>query len=303
MGTVVQSDSAGQLTVIIETEDISAPSFVLKDPKGSSELFGGKSHQMTPMAKFANALSQIHSPEQLRDIRLDDGECLVDQNISKEDLGNATTALKDLRHVFHEIQSLPKNPAVQQTSDNIQSALTQVERTLTQTQSGTRVSGASWDFFTWVADRFKDIAYWTVKKLSDGWKFIVQLGKDLYHFALDTLVQVGKAIYTIFEYIGAGLKKLVKWVGFLFQWNDILDTQAIVVNLANLGFLWGLDGLQSIDDKARAYIADLRAKARDLDPTRLPKELEKAEAGKGAAEAEKDKGDKKTAEAMNSHWC
>jgi hypothetical protein len=268
-GTLVKTDNAGALTVIIETNDISAPKLTIQG-HASSTLLNGVMYQIDHLAKLNNALAGVKNGAELRKVVLQGGEPLVDPNQSDADLDDALKALKDLKTIADEL------PATQAKS---------LASTAITSMSTVSASTTDWGYFQWVGARIKEAAQWTIQKIKEGWAFVVTIGGKIFNFLLDTITQVGKAIWKVLETIGASLKKLVKFIGFLFEWDDIIKTHNVLVNFTNCGILWGLESMDYLKDQAQTFMEEMKAKAKSFDPAKASNAIGDAKIGKDSAKA------------------
>jgi hypothetical protein len=70
-----------------------------------------------------------------------------------------------------------------------------------------------------------------VQVVDDVYHFFIQLGDTLYHLTLDCVHAVVQAAEFVFNKIKTFFEDLIKWLGFLFQWSDILRTHNVLKNL------------------------------------------------------------------------
>ncbi len=103
-------------------------------------------------------------------------------------------------------------------------------------------------------------------------RFFIEVGEDLVNFVIDLGNRIVKLVITVAEEIyravswllkellNIDLDQLIEWLGFLFNWNDILYTHTFMRSMAELSyqqFLMGMDKLKELTDEAfskvRAY--------------------------------------------------
>lgn len=91
---------------------------------------------------------------------------------------------------------------------------------------GDIVAGLEW---------FYDKAVCFFVKVVDGaYHFFVHLGEAIYHFVIDCIYAVGHAIEFVFKKIAVFFDDLVRWLGFIFDWDDILRTHRVIKNIMKL---------------------------------------------------------------------
>ncbi|HEX3076490.1 MAG TPA: hypothetical protein VHQ24_06480 [Lachnospiraceae bacterium] len=64
-------------------------------------------------------------------------------------------------------------------------------------------------------------------------EFAVKIGDKIFTFVVETVEHVMSLINFIFQNIKVTFEKLKNWLGFIFDWKDIILTKKIIVNLTN----------------------------------------------------------------------
>ena len=80
-----------------------------------------------------------------------------------------------------------------------------------------------------------------VIKGEEVWALIVKFMKKTYQIILKTVTHTTQAASKVFEYMKVGIGMLIEWVGFLFNWRDIVATENVFVNLTTSGLLWSVN--------------------------------------------------------------
>lgn len=118
----------------------------------------------------------------------------------------------------------------------------------------------------------------------DVWKFIVKIGEGIFEIALTTITSIAKGITWVFKKIGAFVKDIIEFLGFLFNWGDILDTTDSLVAGFNATLDHGKTMLDSAEDTVHKWLEDLRTTLKK----QLPK-LQENDYTKDLKNAELDK--------------
>ncbi|MBL8235844.1 MAG: hypothetical protein JNM66_00390 [Bryobacterales bacterium] len=87
------------------------------------------------------------------------------------------------------------------------------------------------DAWAWLKHAFEDVEKYFVQVVDDVYHFFLQIGEALYHFVLDTVTAIAHAIEFVFNKIAVFFEDLVKWLGFIFSWNDILRTHRVLKSM------------------------------------------------------------------------
>jgi hypothetical protein len=72
-----------------------------------------------------------------------------------------------------------------------------------------------------------------IQAAGESIEFIINLGDRVVKLTLDTVEQVLKAIDWLFQTIYVLLLDFLRWLGLLFNWDDILTTQRVFANVTN----------------------------------------------------------------------
>ncbi|KAI8663940.1 hypothetical protein NCS55_00900600 [Fusarium keratoplasticum] len=97
-----------------------------------------------------------------------------------------------------------------------------------------------WGFFSWCYEKPKQATSWILQKIGNALSLVIEIAGTVYKFILDG-VEVGKAMSWVFEKITVGVQRLIDFVGFIFQWGDILDTSDSIVASINAGLGYAQD--------------------------------------------------------------
>ncbi|HEX8688485.1 MAG TPA: hypothetical protein VF654_18370, partial [Pyrinomonadaceae bacterium] len=87
------------------------------------------------------------------------------------------------------------------------------------------------DIFRWIEHALDDVLNFVVKVSEGVAHFFVQIGEQWYHFLLRCIDDVAHGIQFVLNKIGAAFEKLVRWLGFIFNWDDILRTHRVLKNI------------------------------------------------------------------------
>lgn len=73
-----------------------------------------------------------------------------------------------------------------------------------------------------------------------------------------TVDQVGKVLSVIFSKILELGEKLIQWLGFLFNWDDISATKDSIVNMVQDALDEGPNALESLKEKSTKFFESLK---------------------------------------------
>lgn len=269
----VEANEAGVLTIIVRADDLSTAQYrITKSASSAVEILGG-SVLINPMNAVSEKLGTLDSGSKLKDLKDEDGSPVVDA--SKTDDKSMNDAASSIQELQKAMKELPADAPAKNAT---------VEEKLA-TSDGKATQRSMWDFWPWLSNKIASATSWTIDKLEKGFKFVLKLAKGAWEFIVDTATKAYKALTKVFEAIGAGIKKLLKAIGDFFAWGDIIDTKNVLVNVVNLGMLWGHGQLDTLKQKTSQFFEDKKKLVANLDPKRLPPELQSAKVGKKTAES------------------
>jgi hypothetical protein len=87
----------------------------------------------------------------------------------------------------------------------------------------------------------------------------MKIGNEVYHFALRTVSTIIKAITWVFKKLGVLIKDIVDFFGYLFQWNDILETAEGIFAGFNAALAYGELLLDQSEFDVDSWLENLRA--------------------------------------------
>ncbi len=106
-----------------------------------------------------------------------------------------------------------------------------------------------------------------IQTAGDVVEFVIDLGERVVKFALKVVAQVLSAISWILkETLGIDLDKWLQWLGLLFNWENIIVTHRVGVNLVNQYFNFVEAKIGDAEHAVSNFFEDLKGKARTLEP-------------------------------------
>lgn len=244
----VQADATGALSVVQETDSLAAVTFTVSHPAASTVT-------VNPMLAPLSTIGGVQSTSALTAITVtdEDGNTkpLVPSGASPEDLATTVQAFGQLAHVATQV---PQDGSPQTGSSG---------------PPTTRLAGAAsddiWDaievaagdVLRWVTDEARSTSNVFCALGEDIWSCFVTIEETAYRFELRTAAAVMQAAQFLIARIGAAFEDLVKWLGFIFAWQDILRTHAALKNIVKQCLTQAADDLGSISDAIGVAFSDI----------------------------------------------
>ncbi|KAL2022076.1 hypothetical protein VTK56DRAFT_6120 [Thermocarpiscus australiensis] len=247
-GDWYQTGFDGSLTVFSESRDV--PSTLVR-------VAGFKSHagvempisvdgSSDPAEKLVSKLRDIKTGQDLLNAKTQTGDYLVPQgSISTADAGKAVDALHTLMDHLDE-----KKAAM--ALDVQKSGVIRAQRDVFG------ILDDVWEAFNYVEEKVEEAADWVVQRVDDAIRLSVTLFGEVYEFVTKTIDSVKKAISWVLAKVKIGIKKIIDFAGFLFNWVDILQTSDNFAALFNAGLAFCQDKLASLNRDTKAWIETLR---------------------------------------------
>ncbi|RDX49441.1 hypothetical protein OH76DRAFT_1556378 [Lentinus brumalis] len=288
-GTPVETDMTGDITLIHSVSSLSSAVFTLKDVSLDKPVLG-KAWIVNPAENAQKVMDSITSGDDLKNVTLANSGKLIDPSkVSKPgDLDNAAKAVAQLSA---SLSQMPKDGS-ERVDTFTASVLTGYSTAVaTPLASGDDTDWGFWHFVTGVWD---DIESFFV----DAFHFVITIAGKVFRFALKGLSYVWKAIHWLLQdVLHIPIDKLIEWLGFLFEWDDIKETHRMIVAMTNAAIDCAVDKVHDFRTVVDGWFdkADDMIKALDTIPP------EARDRSLGAQESDKEvNGDEKYAKLHSS---
>ncbi|KAL3422840.1 Vegetative incompatibility protein HET-E-1-like protein 20 [Phlyctema vagabunda] len=254
------TDDQGTLNFVIPTESIASQVLSLEGIKGSDgkELLT-KIKTIDPtqrcMEKLGAKLDELDNVDKLRTATTQSGNPLFSMEAmpSNEDLRDGLKSLKQLHSVYSSLPSdgsrivepnAKSKPASNFVSDSIAtSACVRTSFIAPQSSAILPATGSivgsieDWlmDKWHWITENAEKVGKWFVDTSGRVWKFVCEIAGEAFEFVLDCVEKIGEALTWVWDKIKVGIEKLIEFIGFIFDWDDILKTKDTVSALITAG--------------------------------------------------------------------
>jgi hypothetical protein len=260
-GVAVQTttDSTGVLTIVQETQAVSGVSYQLQLPAT------GDTVEVNPLTNALTRLSGIHVASDLDKVIVPNGDGtqrkLLPDSVTGDQKTAVASSVQQLVAIAGNLQanaSAASAPASTDAWSVVFGAGTATYTTGTGTLDVTSaIDVAAGDVFNWVKTAYEDASQLVVQVADGAYQFFLQIGEDAFHFVLDCVSSVTHAVELVFNKIGVFFDDLVSWLGFVFEWDDIVRTQKVLVNLFTCYVSSLSGGLDSVKTLLQTDIAQV----------------------------------------------
>ncbi|KAH7353145.1 hypothetical protein BKA66DRAFT_598166 [Pyrenochaeta sp. MPI-SDFR-AT-0127] len=261
----VKSDANGIVTVVQETNTLAGVKLTaaVSGPNPASIA-------IDPLANATTKLLSIRTGDDLSSLTSTAANG-SQKPLIPSDVDNATRSAvaQSLVQLMQVKQSLStKNPATSSQSDTVAAGATASNPGTAAIPNGpitgtSRVSLvkaltdsfklAAEDFFNFFKRVCHQVSDFVVHFANDAWHFVVQIGNAIYHTILDTVTAVVNAVEFLFNKLKVAFEDLVRWLGFLFSWDDIKRTHSVLKHVLKTQSQYFIDSIDSLEANVEAF--------------------------------------------------
>ncbi|GAA3618076.1 hypothetical protein [Flavivirga jejuensis] len=125
---------------------------------------------------------------------------------------------------------------------------------------GHAIAATAGDVFRWVKDALNDVKNFFVQVIDGVANFFITIGEVLYTFVLDCFHTIASAIEFVFNKIKVFIEDLIKWIGFLFKWNDIIRTHDVLKNVFKRGIENSVNQIDVLKENTNLIFDNLQSR-------------------------------------------
>lgn len=113
------------------------------------------------------------------------------------------------------------------------------------------------DIFNFLKDSAEKVYNIAIHYVEEAWNFILDIGGKIYSFVIDCADKLVGCIQAVFNYIKVGIEKIVDFLKFMFDWDDVLKTKDVSKKLFNLGLDKLGESANGIKDTVQDFIDEI----------------------------------------------
>ncbi|KAJ5735452.1 uncharacterized protein N7483_000577 [Penicillium malachiteum] len=254
----IESDGTGSDTIIQETNALPSVCFKL--------ISGNQTLKVDPQSKIAKKLSNIKSGRDL-DVQIPDSngkmKLLVPGDVSKDNRDEVAKCIPKLMEVrsslptYGSLDTKVLTNTTRSTGDVKIFRVTKISTGQLKFCEG-HEAHAILNLFQFLKNVWDDVqGFWT-DVVDNVTRFIARIGDMIYTAILDTVEAVSSAIEFLFTQIKVFFEDLVAWLGFIFNWDDIVRTHRVIKNIAKQYTRNAVDQLDTLRGSLENGFKDLR---------------------------------------------
>ncbi|HSR68101.1 MAG TPA: hypothetical protein VLU25_09170 [Acidobacteriota bacterium] len=282
----VTPDVQGGITVIQRADNIQTPLLYVEADFLPSKL------SVNPAQKIFKGLSAVRSGADLKKAKDRNGNPLLGKSFDDQTLDQSAKALSRLSDMGSQLVPAgvgyrPGQPVPADALDSGYAWSVQFDaqgRPGYKAGQGVRISGQTrgkahfGDFLESLAQGLKRVGEVAFQVLVEGGKKLLQVvfevaGK-IFEFVLQSIGQVLEAMaWFLREVLHIDLNDILRWLGQLFNWDEIKATQQVMVDMVNRVLDYGAGGLDRFSHDVDRFFERVISDVRNLKPDVFPKQV------------------------------
>ena len=284
-------DSRGSITLIAKTTGLESPFFYLNRDACATIV-------VNPAHKVHEDLKNIKSAEYLKSVTLRDGKPLVDP-VYHDRLEDAVSGLNNFNRVAGD---LPQTGGISSVYLPVQMAdlpdwtgafgmsfspekglchFSGHEAFQMMKQAIARDMPQSMLRDNWIWDAIKrvagDVLEWAknavveafefvVHQVGQAWEFALKIGNEIFKFTIQCLTHLYSAVnWLLKKTLGIDLDKLIEWLGFVFDWDDIKATKQVFSSVINYTIEFGEKQIKKTEKQVDDFFVSIIKALKDKD--------------------------------------
>ncbi|KAK1464167.1 hypothetical protein CMEL01_12928 [Colletotrichum melonis] len=231
---------------------------------------GGAGITINPMEKSFQTVAALSSEEALRGAKVPTKTyaggirgptpwtALVDGSVSSSDVANVANSLGKLGTTYGLVES-----TVVPTS-----CMSVIPHTLYTSSSSVdslahNVAIAAGDLFRWLKSDVEHVVDIIKDGASEAWHFVATISGKVYRTALTSIEAIVGAVEWVFNAIKTGVKKVMSFVEFLYDWDDIERTKKVLCNMTRQWLSSQVDSIQTTKSMFDVQMANAEEKVKN----------------------------------------
>lgn len=284
-----RTDGTGSVTIVQDIRSLPAVILQIKCEDQTIDI--------DPQAKIAQRLSTIQSSKDLDNVRIktEDGKSrpLVPSDVSQRD---KDTVAKVIPQLLNARSKLPEDGSAYKKDPNTAALKNQqysvcgvscadglqfldekranehleglkslpistsyaAKSSAQSSSAGEWIESSAADLLSFLKDQFEAVQDFFVKAYEEVSQFVVRIGNVIYTAILDCYNAVSEAIEFVFTKIKVFFQDLIQWLGFLFDWDDILRTHRVIKNIITQYAKQAVDKISDAQEQVKKGFGDVR---------------------------------------------
>lgn len=255
----VTTDPNGVITIVLETANLSAPVYTITFDTSRLDTAATTGTVTADAGADVRAgLRAIKDGTQIANAQRSDGKALFPNGADEKACAAAATGVQELLKVHDDLadptrvrsaRALAAAPHVRlgggapaMSAFGVRHSGTGVEvlRGEQALAAQAVLGNASFfdpgDLLAALRSGAESVGEWFINAVEDGYQFVVHLGDQVASFIFELASQAIAAVDWVLQHtLGITLEDIVAWLGYMFDWGDILKNHKVLAHILNLG--------------------------------------------------------------------
>jgi hypothetical protein len=210
--TVIKTDIQKSINIEQKSNNMDAPSYFLQ-LEGDSERF-----MVNPTGDLLEKLEKVKNGSDLAAIELTDErgrkKPLISKNIPKK---KVDAVAENIKKFVALAKKMPQD-----------GSRVQINNKSTTTISSNSKKVESGDFFSYVADTVSEVTSFVIETIDGVITAVAEIAGQIFEFVIQCVSDVINAIGVILEQVMVFIEEVIQWIGFIFSWDDIINTKNVI---------------------------------------------------------------------------
>ncbi len=216
----IHTDTMGNITIIETENNLHGTQLIVAEQ-------GGSSVHINPMSKPYNKVAKLNTVSSLKNavITNNDGTTkpLVSPVTTKNSLEMVAQSNRELAKAYASFSTTPVS------NFSLNAGATAIR--LAPESFPDEIFVNIGDIFRWLESGVEYVVEIVENAASGLWHFIATIAGKVYRCVLNTVETIVSAIVWVFNAIKTKIEDLIKYLEFLFNWDDILITHRVMKNV------------------------------------------------------------------------
>ncbi len=130
--------------------------------------------------------------------------------------------------------------------------------TVQRSNIGDAIVSEAGDILRFIKNAIDDVKNFFVQVIDGVTNFFIVIAEELYTFVLDSYHTVVSVVEFVFNKIKVFIEDLIKWIGFLFKWKDIMRTHKVLKNVFKRGLEHSVDQVDILKKNIGLMFEDIQ---------------------------------------------
>lgn len=220
-GIQINTDLMGCITIIEWINGLSGTKLDISQSNGIVTT-------ISPMDKPFQKLAQLDSVDKLKNATITDTngqtKSLINSNVSQVDLDAVVQSNVKLGKVYNNLSSATTPVCAVKISNQLNKIK------LSNAQGVDIILADAGDLFRWLESGVDAVIEIIEDDFNDVCNFIAKIAGKVYSCVLDSVEKVVNAAVWVYNVVKTGIEDVIKFLEYLFEWDDILTTHKVMKN-------------------------------------------------------------------------